>query len=129
MTSLNVSLYGPELFEPSTAVSAGNIVALTGPSGAGLVVTDNTLNGRLSNKFNIYLTKNLPLYLIYHINNNYEESYLLSRENKVCTEASSKPDNTVLNTEEQYLKHKPHGQLYSGTPSRCLSGLWLSFHI
>ena len=42
VTSLNMSLDRPELFEPGSAVSAGDVVILTGPAGAGLVVTDNT---------------------------------------------------------------------------------------
>ena len=53
-----MSLYGPELFEPSTAVSAGNEVTRATPAGAGLVVADNTFKRLLSDITNIFYDKN-----------------------------------------------------------------------
>ena len=48
VTALNMGLYGAKLFEPSSTVSAGNVVTLAGPTWAGLVVADNPCNTPLS---------------------------------------------------------------------------------
>ena len=55
------------------------------------------------------------------------KSYLLSIENKVCIEASSKPDNTVLyKTDKQYSNtHRMANYIEGLLPSACQG---LSYH-
>ena len=53
VTSLHVSLDRPELFEPRTAVSAGDEVTRAAPARAGLVVADDTLTNYCQPYFTI----------------------------------------------------------------------------